>query len=101
MVMVMGIFFEVMKGIFFFLTMVVGVFFLRGDLILSAQNYMIAKEVLVPGYLIFCGMMFGYIIARLWLGYDEEHPQKNTIYIKSFMIGISLGIFLAILYILI
>ena len=96
----MGIFFEVTKGIFFFLTIIVGVFFLRGDLVLSPQNYELTKELLVPGYLIFCGMMLGYIIARLWMGYDEDHPQKNTIYIKSFMIGISLGIFLAILYIL-
>lgn len=55
----------------------------------------------MPGYLIFCGMMFGYIIARLRLGYEEEHPQKAKIYIKSFIIGISMGILLAVLYIFI
>ena len=68
---------------------------------MSAENYLLVKQLLIPGYLVFCGMMFGYIIARLWLGYEEDHPHKNSIYIRSFMIGISIGIFLAILYILI
>lgn len=97
----MGIFFEIMKWIFFFLTIVVGLFFLRGEILMSTENYMIVKQLLIPGYLIFCGMMFGYIIARLRLGYEDDHPQGKGIYIKSFMIGLSLWIFLAIMYILI
>lgn len=53
---------------------------------------------LMPGYLIFCGIMFGYIAARIQLGYDDEHPKKNKIYIKSFVIGIILWMILAIVY---
>jgi hypothetical protein len=97
----MGVFFEFIKWIFFFLTIVVGLFFLRGDILISAQYYDIVKQLLMPGYLIFCGMMFGYIIARLRLGYEEEHPQKTKIYVRSFIIGISIGVLLAVFYIFI
>ena len=97
----MGIFFEIVKWVFFFLTIAVGLFFLRGNILMSAESYLLVKQLLIPGYLVFCGMMFGYIIARLWLGYEEEHPQKQSIYIRSFMIGISIGVFLAVIYILI
>jgi len=62
---------------------------------------MVVKQLLMPGYLIFCGMMFGYIIARLRLGYEEEHPQKTKIYVRSFIIGISFGVLLAVFYIFI
>lgn len=97
----MYIFFEFVKGIFFFLTIVVGLFFLRGNIFISAEYYHIVKQLLMPGYLIFCGMMFGYIIARLWLGYEEDHPREKQIYIRSFIIGISMGILLSVIYIFI
>jgi hypothetical protein len=53
---------------------------------------------LMPGYLVFCGTMFGYIIARIQLGYDDEHPHKNRIYVRSFVIGVVLGVLLAVAY---
>jgi hypothetical protein len=81
----MEIFFEVIKGIFFFLTIMVGLFFLRGSILISPEYYNIVKQLLIPGYLVFCGMMFGYIISRLRLGYDEDHPKKTKIYIRSFI----------------
>lgn len=97
----MSIFFEFIKGIFFFLTIVVGLFFLRGSVLIAPEYYAIVKQLLMPWYLIFCGMMFGYIIARLRLGYEEDHPQRTKIYVRSFIIGISTGIVLAALYIFI
>lgn len=97
----MSVFFEFIKWIFFFLTIVVGLFFLRGTILIAPEYYMIVKQLLMPGYLVFCGMMFGYIIARLRLGYEEEHPQKTKIYVRSFIIGISFGVLLAVFYIFI
>lgn len=52
----------------------------------------------MPGYLLLSGIMFGYIAARIQLGYDDEHPNKHKIYIRSFIFGIVLGILLAIIY---
>ncbi|MFA5747813.1 MAG: hypothetical protein WC872_01735 [Candidatus Absconditabacterales bacterium] len=97
----MGIFFEILKGIFFFLTVIVGIFFLRGEIILNSQYYDVIKQFLMPGYLIFCGIMIGYIISRIRLGYDDEHPDKHKIYINSFLIGIIIGVILAIIYMLV
>ena len=56
------------------------------------------KQMLMPGYLVFCGTMFGYIIARIQLGYEDDNPHKNRIYVTSFVIGIVLGILLAVAY---
>ncbi|MFA7717407.1 MAG: hypothetical protein WC875_01725 [Candidatus Absconditabacterales bacterium] len=97
----MAIFFEVIKGIFFFLTIMVGLFFLRGSILISPEYYTIVKQLLIPGYLVFCGMMFGYIMSRLRLGYDEDHPQKMKIYVRSFITGVIIGIVLAVIYIFI
>ena len=94
----MSTFFEIIKGIFFFLTVVVGLFLLRGSVIFGPEYQLLIKQILMPGYLVFCGTMFGYIIARIQLGYDDEHPHKNKIYVRSFIIGIIIGMVLAITY---
>ena len=97
----MNTLFEVIKWVFFFLTIAIGLFLIRGGVILSPEYYLLIKQMLMPGYLVFCGTMFWYIIARVQLGYDEEHPNKNKIYIRSFVFGVLLGVILAIIYIFI
>ena len=62
------------------------------------EYQIVIKHMLMPGYMVFCGTMFGYIIARIQLGYEEDHPHKDRIYITSFVIGIILGIVLAVAY---
>jgi hypothetical protein len=71
---------------------------LRGGVIFGPEYQLLIKQMLMPGYLVFCGTMFGYIIARIQLGYDDEHPHKNRIYVRSFVIGIVLGMLLAVAY---
>lgn len=80
------------------MTAVVGLFLLRGNVIFGPEYYVWVKQILMPGYLVFCGTMFGYIAARVQLGYDDEHINANKIYIKSFIMGIVLGMILAIAY---
>jgi len=94
----MSIFFEIIKWIFLFLTIVVWLFFLRWDIVFSPEYYIIIKQILMPWYLVFCGMMFGYIMSRIWMWYDEEHPKKNKIYIQSFIWWIIIGVALALIY---
>ncbi len=62
------------------------------------ENYILIKQIIMPGYLVFCGTMFGYIAARIQLGYEEDHPHKNKIYVRSFVFGVVLGMILAIIY---
>lgn len=96
----MAFFMEICKGIFFFITMVVGLFFLRGESIVNQQSFVIIKEILMPWYLIFCGIMLGYILARINIGYNEHHDDETKIYTKYFLIGISIWVVLAIIYII-
>lgn len=95
----MAFFMEICKWIFFFITMVVWLFFLRGKDIVNQQSFVIIKEVLMPWYLIFCGIMLGYILARINIWYNEHQDNEAKIYTKYFLIWISIGILLAIIYI--
>lgn len=92
----MHIFFEIMKWSFFFLTVIVAVFLLRGEFFVWETSFVVAREIIMPGYLIFCGLMFGYIVAHL----QGKNQNMTKIYTRSFVIGISVGIILAISYIL-
>lgn len=94
----MSILFEVLKGVFFFLTVIIALFFLRGEVVIGVEYYETVKQILMPGYLLFCGMMLGYIIAQLRGGNKENIGEKNQILVKSFMIGLGTGLFLAITY---
>lgn len=91
---------EICKWIFFFLTVVVGLFFLRGENIMSANAVMITRDILMPGYMIFAGIMLGYILWHIQIGYEEDKTQATKIYTKFFLIGTGIWILLGIIYIL-
>jgi len=91
-------FFEVMKGFFFFATICVGIIFLRGELIRWTQTYAMVKSMIVPGYLVFCGVIIGYIIAHMT---NTRPEDENKTYVVAFIIWISIGIILALSYILV
>ncbi len=95
----MAFFMEICKWIFFFITMVVWLFFLRWKDIVNQQSFVIIKEILMPWYLIFCGIMLGYILARINIWYNEHHDNEAKIYTKYFLVGIGIGILLSIIYI--
>lgn len=95
----MAFFMEICKGIFFFITMIVGLFFLRGKDIINQESYILVKEILMPGYLIFAGIMLWYILARISIWYNEVKENETKIYTKFFLIGNWIWIILAIIYI--
>lgn len=97
----MVFFIEICKGIFFFLSIIIWLFFLRWDVIIGQQYYIIIKEILMPWYLIFCGIMLGYILARIQVWYDDEQGDYTKVLTKSFLIWTSIWVVLAIIYILI
>lgn len=97
----MSVLFEILKVVFFFFSMLIWLFFVRWDIIIAPEYYQITKQLLMPGYLVFCGIMFGYILFRVTLWYDDENPDKHKIQIRSYILGISVGVVLAVLYILV
>ncbi len=90
----MNIFFEILKWFFFFLTIIIGLFFLRWEILLSGNIYEIIKTFIMPWYLIFCGLMIGYLIANI----QAKNNDDTSIYTKSFIIGITIGLVLSLSY---
>jgi uncharacterized membrane protein len=90
----MKIFFEILKWFFFFFTIIVGIFFLRWHILLSNHIHELIKTFIMPWYLIFCGLMIGYLIANI----RSRNEDSTNIYTKSFIIGIIIGILLSLSY---
>jgi hypothetical protein len=53
----MAILFQVLRGGFYFLTLIMGVFLLRGEIIFGENTSKILMLILMPGYLLLCGVM--------------------------------------------
>ncbi len=95
----MQLLYKIIKIFYYILTTVIGVFFLRWEL-LFGSFYNQILEYLIPGYLVFCGLMIGYVISRLTdSATDDDQDTPHLVSMKSFVIGIVIGIVLALLYI--
>lgn len=70
----MHIFFEIIKWLYFALTAVVGFFFLRGQTVLSPEQFVMIKTLIMPGYLVMCGIMIGYTLASIWIAKFDHNP---------------------------
>ncbi len=90
----MKTFFEILKWLFFFLTIIVWLFFLRWEILLSNHMYEVIKTFIMPGYLIFCGLMIWYLLAKI----QSKDSDNQNIYTKSFIIGIIIGLVLSLSY---
>ena len=92
--------FKVLRWFFYFLTIVTWIVYMRGE-VLFGSNFDLIKSILVPGYLVFCGLMMWYLIATFWVGNEKykEEINKERIATRSFLIGSVLWIIFALLYI--
>ena len=74
---------------------------MRGE-VLFGWNFELIKSILIPGYLVFCGLMLWYLIATFWVGNEryKEEVNKERIATRSFLIGSVCGIIFALVYIL-
>ena len=93
--------FKVLRWFFYFLTIVTGVVYMRGEVLFDESVFKLIKTILIPGYLVFCGLMMWYLIAtfRVWNEKYKEEINKERIATRSFLIGSVLWIIFALLYI--
>jgi hypothetical protein len=93
--------FKVLRWFFYFLTIVTWVVYVRGE-VLFEGNFELIKSILIPWYLVFCGLMMWYLIATFWVWREKykEEINKERIATRSFLIGSILGIAFALIYIL-
>lgn len=95
----MSVFYDIIKAIFFIQTVIVGIFYLRGKFLgIADPTSQMLQSYLMPGYMLFCGIMLGYLIAHIWSGTHTDKDAITGIYIKSFIIGIILGLGLSFAY---
>jgi hypothetical protein len=76
---------------------------MRGEVLFDESVFKLIKTILIPGYLVFCGLMMWYLIAtfRVWNEKYKEEINKERIATRSFLIGSILWIVFALLYILV
>ena len=94
--------FKVLRWFFYFLTIITGIVYLRGEVLFDG-NYELIKSIVVPGYLVFCGLMLWYLIATFRVGNERyrEEIDKERIATRSFLIWSILWIIFALIYILV
>ena len=91
----MAILFQVLRGGFYFLTLIMWVFLLRWELIFGDNVAKMLMMFLMPGYLLLCGVMVGYLVSLIWAGKDTEDTAagiKEQILKTSFVVGILLAL---------
>ena len=73
---------------------------MRGE-VLFEDNFNLIKAIIIPWYLVFCGLMVWYLIATFWAGNEKykEDINRERIATRSFLIGSILWIIFALLYI--
>ncbi len=100
----MAVLFQIINSIFLFFTFLMGMFLLRGNILFGAPAAQIIKMILMPAYLILAGVVVGYLISVIWKTKEEKSDsleQKEKICKNSFLIGIGIGIILALSYLFI
>lgn len=60
---------------------------MRGE-VLFWDNFDLIKNILIPWYLVFCGLMLWYLIATFWVWREKykEEINKERIATRSFII---------------
>ena len=94
--------FKVLRWFFYFLTIVAGVVYMRGE-VLFEWNFELIKSIVIPWYLVFCGLMLWYLVATFWVGREKykEEIDKERIATRSFLIWSVFWIIFALIYILV
>lgn len=84
-------FYAIVKVVYYLLTIFVGAFFLRGEVFFGSM-YLQLLEYIIPGYLVLCGIMFGYILAQLIILNTEDETRYTSIQLKTFAFGTFVGV---------
>ena len=91
----MKTFFDIIIWFFFFLSIVVGLFLLRGEVLFSLDAYKLIKNILLTWYLVITWLMIWYLVANIW---SKQSSDEKKVYSKSFVVGVIFGVVLALVY---
>ncbi len=85
----MRIVYEVIKMFFLGITILIWLLYWKGSVLFDATSLATLKQLLLPGYIVLCGVMIGYMLSRGWS--HESHDQTNT-WLNTFLLGCGLGV---------
>ena len=91
--------FELIKGVFVLLTFVLALLAIKGTALLPAESVIALQSILLPGYLVLCGILVGYLFGHMQSHPVDDHSSHPVIYSNAFIWGILLGVVFALLYI--
>lgn len=60
----MRIVYEVIKMFFLGITILIGLLYWKGSVLFDATSLATLKQLLLPGYIVLCGVMIGYMLSR-------------------------------------
>ncbi len=92
----MAVLFESVKLIFFLFTIAFGMLLLKGKTLLPTGTLEYLHTLLMPGYLVLCGILVGYFIYLVRSKGVNNDEQEQRISVQCFIIGIMLGIVFAL-----
>ncbi len=95
----MVILYEILKIAFLIATILIALFFLRWNYILPSDTYIFGGKILLPFYIVLCGVMVGYIIWQVMLAKWDENVSASHIYVRAFTVGLIIGVTGALIYI--
>lgn len=93
--------FETLKWIFFFVSIIIWIFFLRWNYIFSDDKFIIITKILMPGYLLLTWLVLWSLIAWFIViknDFKEKIDIQNSL-VKWFVIWIIIWIILSWIYI--
>jgi hypothetical protein len=94
----MIIFFEIIKIIFFLLSIGMGLLFLRWYYYMPDATFTSLSNIIMPAYLLVVGIMIGYITV-LYYKTKMTEPVPAQYWVKAFVWGLVVGIMFSIFYI--
>jgi len=93
--------FEVLKWVFFFVSIIMWIFFLRWNYIFSDERFIIITKILMPGYLLLTGLVLWSLIASFIViknDYKEKFDIQKSM-VKWYIIWVWIWIILSWIYI--
>lgn len=91
----MAIVYQVLKVVFILLSVALWLLYRKWAMLFTTSTVSIIKQLVLPGYIVLCGVMIGYLLFRGWS--NEEH-QEHT-WLNTFLLWCGLGVIGALIYI--
>ena len=96
----MVVLFEILKGFYFFFSILIGLFFLRGLYVFPKEKFFLIWKILMPAYLFLTGLILGYILWYIWIlkANIDDSKEIEKVYTKALIIWGIIWIVLGIIY---